>query len=298
MTTKTDQPTDQQPARGWPWAPRAIYEVGRTRRQRKEQFSQQIKALMIALAITAVAGFIFVYVNWTGAGSAKVVNCVNYPDYCVPFGGGQDGVMAQNEATGARELEGRSKGADGVVRGWDSALDMARLGDPSAPIHFVVITNYACSHCRDFHQGDLHKFIKNYVLTGQATVQLGFLPTTAGPVAEATNAAMAGMCAGEQGAFWEMTDELYRLAGGLGLDLTNVRNSAKDMKLDAEALIACVTSTQYSSFVDNHQVFAATYGASGTPAVFVSYGDSGQWQAVGRGYDNLRSLTESANATG
>jgi protein-disulfide isomerase len=294
MTTKT-----QPEQRGF-WRKRATYAVGATTRQRKAQYKQQMNALLIALLVAVIAGGLFIWINWTGAGSTKSVSCNDYPQFCVPFAGGAAGnieSIASNEAAGVRELDESSKGAPGVVRGYEE--DMIFLGDPSAPIHFAVVLDFACSHCQDYHESDLPRFIDDYVLTGQATVQFVFTTGTGGSFSE--TASQAALCAGEQGAAWEMTDEIFRLTTSMGIQnaasISQLRNSAEDMGLDGDELTRCVASGNYRNFiVDNYRNFSNDHGVTGTPSVLASYGDTQEWTLVNRDYGSLQQMTDAANA--
>jgi protein-disulfide isomerase len=294
MTSKAKNP-DEHPRGAMPWPSRVIFPVGKTRRQRQQQYQQQMNMLVGIIAVTVIAAAVFVVANWRGAGSAKTVGCASYPQYCVPLAGGAAQFDAL-EAASARKLDRESEGVAGVVRYMDTN-NIPTIGDPDAPIHFVTVSNFACSHCNDFHRGDVERFIKDYVLEGKAT--FGFAITT-GLHPSSEIAALAALCAGEQGAFWEMSDELFRLARTEGVDsgfsLGSIRQSAEEMGLDQNKLEECTADGIYARVLDDHALFAADHGVTGTPTVFVSYGDSGEWTQVSRGYSNLAELTEAANA--
>ncbi len=279
-----------------PWTARAEYPVGKMRRQRQQQYQHQITVLVLILAITLVAGVIFVVANWREAGSVKTVDCATFPQYCVPFAGGSAD-YDQLEAAGVRELDLDSEGVAGVVRYVDAG-GVPTIGNPDAPVHFRVVSNFTCNHCNSYHSGDLKRFIEDYVLEGKAT--FGYVLLTGGdPAAE--RAALAAMCAGEQGAFWEMTDELFRLVRAKGdtsaFSMGTMRDSADEMNLDKNKLAECVTDGNYMALLQNNVTFAADNGVTGTPTVFVSYGDSDEWTAVTRSYDSLAEITNAASAS-
>ncbi len=71
------------------------------------------------------------------------------------------------------------------------------------------------------------------------------------------------------------------------------------MGLDADKLVSCISSSKYQLWLDDYRVFTNDNGVTGTPTVLVSYGDSGTWaklEGAYRSYDNLKTLTEQANA--
>ena len=179
-----------------------------------------------------------------------------------------------------------SGGVPGVVRGVD-ANGIPTIGDPSAPIHVVTVSDYACPHCQDYHDTDVPRFIEDYVLTGQAT--FGFVLTTGTGQFYSETASQAALCAGEQGAFWEMSAEMFRLARTRQLasafSLDQIRDSAKEMGLDGDKLIECVASNRYASSLRQFRTFATDNGVNATPTVLVSYGDANRWTIVRRDTD-------------
>ena len=299
MTTQTKGTSEQK--KSIPWRKRADFQVGKTRKQRQSQYRQQVNALLIIVLAAVVMGGLVVSLNYRGAGSTKTVSCEEYPEYCVPLAGGAtgSGAIAANETTDSRTLDTESYGASGVVRGFNSD-NVAFMGDPNAPIHFVTVSDFACSHCQDFHQGELKQFFNDYVLTGQAT--FGFVMTTGTGGAYSEIASQAALCAGEQGAYWEMSDELFRLANSMGVQsafsLAQIKRSADDMGLDSNELVDCVNSSRYLSFLNSYRTLAQDNGVTGTPTVLFRYSPTGEWNKVqNRSYESLQAMTEAANAS-
>ncbi len=285
------QPTRSGPL---PWGARAVFRPGKTRRQRQEQWRQQTTILGVILAVSVVASAVFIIANWQQVDGIKTVSCVAFPQFCVPLAGGST-TMPALEASGARQIDAESSGVPGVVRGVD-ANGIPTIGDPSAPIHVVTVSDYACPHCQDYHDTDVPRFIEDYVLTGQAT--FGFVLTTGTGQFYSETASQAALCAGEQGAFWEMSAEMFRLARTRQLasafSLDQIRDSAKEMGLDGDKLIECVASNRYASSLRQFRTFATDNGVNATPTVLVSYGDANRWTIVRRDYETLKQLTEAA----
>lgn len=285
------QPTRSGPL---PWGARAVFRPGKTRRQRQEQWRQQTTILGVILAVSVVASAVFIIANWQQVDEIKTVSCAAFPQFCVPLAGGSTAMPAL-EASGARQIDAESSGVPGVVRGVD-ANGIPTIGDPSAPIHVVTVSDYACPHCQDYHDTDVPRFIEDYVLTGQAT--FGFVLTTGTGQFYSETASQAALCAGEQGAFWEMSEEMFRLARTRQLasafSLDQIRDSAKEMGLDGDKLIECVASNRYASSLRQFRTFATDNGVNATPTVLVSYGDANRWTIVRRDYETLKQLTEAA----
>lgn len=280
------------------WRKRATYTPGKTRRHREKQLRDQITLLWATVLISLIGGLLFVYLNWMQAGSAKAVSCEEYPQFCVPLvgGGTLDHDRTPPESDESRSLDGETVIPEKVVRGITNTWNMPFIGDPNAPIHFVVLEDFACSHCQEFHRNDLERFIKDYVLTGKATVQTDLLTGTGRSFSE--TATQAALCAGEQGAFWEMSDELFRLGSAMSytnaFSASQILQSADDMGLDQDAMRRCINSGVYRPAITEYRIFAQDNGVTGTPTVLVSYGND-QWLPVpSRSYESLRSLTDKA----
>lgn len=300
MTPKPDSSTSAKPLLSW--QQRAAYKVSTNRRKRQKQLSQQMTALYAIIGATVVLGLIVIVINWQNAGAARAVSCEQFPQYCVPMAGGATNTAySAFESTDARALDAEPEAVAGVVRGMTSD-NVPFIGDPDAPIQFRAVANYACSHCNTYHTNDLEPFIDEFVLTGQASLDYVLVTTTAAPQ-YAEIAAQAAFCAGEQGAFWEMSDELFRLGrayGAGGFTLGQIGESASNMSLNRGALESCVSSGRYIPLLLDHQRFMQDYGVSGTPALLYRYSDDEDWTRLDgafRGYDNMAEMTRRANGT-
>jgi protein-disulfide isomerase len=214
--------------------------------------------------------------------------CDLYPVFCVPLVGGGEGIFAQSETPESRAMA--LAAGTGVVRGI-SEDGSYFIGDPAALIRFKVFHNFGCPHCRAFYNGDLIKFIESYVATGKAMLEVDLMDFGTPPYP--TQAAYAAMCAGEQGAYWEMESILYERASGATDD--QIVGFADELGLDGAALRDCIVSERYAAGLDVHNLLAFDLGVNATPTVLVSYGD-GTWTAISRGYDILAEMTDAVYA--
>jgi protein-disulfide isomerase len=290
MTTNSNSTA---PRRLIPWKKRATYTVATSKRLRKKQHTQQKNMIVVLTGATVVFAVMFILINWQNAGAAKAVNCATFPHYCLPLAGGTDAAFSALEASGTRALDEDSHGAPGVVRYIDTD-NVPTLGDPNAPVHFRTTSSFTCGHCNNFHNGDLKRFIEDYVLTGQAT--LGFVLAAGNNYAE--TASLGALCAGEQGAFWEMSDELFRLArAGTASALTpnEIEHSADTMGLDASALVSCVNSGRYDPVIAQHSAIMNDYGVAYTPTLLVRFEGDAAWAKLDSyGYDMMVTITAQA----
>jgi protein-disulfide isomerase len=288
--------TSSNAPRGFPWRARAPFEVAKTRRLRQTQMRRQENALLTILLVALVISAVFMIANWRNGGGTKTVDCAAFPEYCVPLAGGSE-TFPSLEAPSSRTLDVASEAAPGVVRYVDQN-NIPTLGDPAAPVHFVMVSDFACSHCQDYHRTDVPGAISELVLKGKATFGLVMVTGTGRQYSEL--ASQAALCAGEQGAFWEMSEEFFRLAASQSVtqafSLSQIRDSAKSMGLNSQSLVECVSSNRYSEFLRDYQVFASDYGVTGTPTILASFGDTGEWRVVPRDFGSLQSLADSASA--
>ncbi|WP_162909927.1 DsbA family protein [Aggregatilinea lenta] len=271
---------------------RATYEIAASRRQRDTQYKRQMQVFLVVIGLALIGGALAAYLSWHGVGSTKEVSCTEYETYCVPLVGG--GPVAALESADSRTLDGESSAEASVVRGvTDEGVPF--IGNPDAPIKIAAVADYACSHCQDYHSSDLHAIVRDYVLTGQAQLQVVLTTGTGGVYSQL--ASLVALCAGEQGAFWEMNDELYRMAEAQSVvtafDLSNLLDAAGDMGLDEDALRQCYGAGTYSSTLSAFATFANDNGVTGTPSVLVNVGDG--WRIVSRDYVTIASLVERAH---
>jgi protein-disulfide isomerase len=139
------------------------------------------------------------------------------------------------------------------------------LGVKTAPITIVEYTDYQCPFCQRFHVTTFAELKKNYIDTGKARFFSKDMPLDFHP--NAMRAAQAARCANEQGKYWQLRDVMG--ANPNNLDLDSIARFAGDLKMDADALRACVTSDKYKSIVQNDMVEAMKIGATGTPTFVV-----------------------------
>jgi protein-disulfide isomerase len=146
------------------------------------------------------------------------------------------------------------------------ALDgLPMLGVKTAPITIVEYTDYQCPFCQRFHVTTFAELKKNYIDTGKARFFSKDMPLDFHP--NAMRAAQAARCANEQGKYWQLRDVMG--ANPNNLDLESIARFAGDLKMDVDALRACVTSDKYKRIVQNDMVEAMKIGATGTPTFVV-----------------------------
>jgi|GEM_PF-1692654 len=241
--------------------------------------------------------------EWAAAPQDQTL-CANFPQYCVPLVGAEAGryspELANLETSASRPNVDSTYTSvawqTGVVRGI-SADGTPFIGTPNAPIRVLLFTDPACPHCQEYFAGDLKRFIEDYVLTGQAVLELRLLWGTGWEDSE--RAAQAAYCAGEQGAFWEMVNTLFALlqdhpaSEAFALDQLQLVNLGSDF--DMSRYGTCLYAERYAGVLTANNVFSSDLGVTGVPSVFVKNKLMDAWSPVERDYATLAELVQGAS---
>jgi protein-disulfide isomerase len=146
------------------------------------------------------------------------------------------------------------------------ALDgVPMLGVKTAPVTIVEFTDYQCPYCRSFHVSTFPELKKNYIDTGKVRFFSKDMPLDFH--ADAMRAAQAARCANDQGKFWQLRDVMG--SNPNNLDLEHILGFAGDLKMDKDALRACIQSEKYKNAVQSDVMEAMKSGAGGTPTFVV-----------------------------
>lgn len=173
---------------------------------------------------------------------------------------------------GAAEVQMTEDGAvtPSMARLALSAERYATLGDPRAPITIVEFSDFGCPFCRRFAVTTFPVLKAQYIDTGRVYYVYKDLPvvSTRGDLA-----AQAAACAGEQGAYWDMHHELFASEEWNGTEeeaLAAFQRYAANLKLDAVALGACVSTGRYAANVQRNFEEAQALRIFGTPSFFIN----------------------------
>lgn len=151
-----------------------------------------------------------------------------------------------------------ASGADAVTP-VDEDADHIR-GDRDAAITIVEYSDMECPFCSRFHD-TMKQVLDKY--DGQVRwVYRHFPLTSIHP--NATGAAIAAECAGDQDKFWEFTDEAFARQSG-GLNSAGLETIAKSVGLKMSDYNDCVSSAKYQSKVASDARNAQATGGRGTP---------------------------------
>jgi protein-disulfide isomerase len=145
------------------------------------------------------------------------------------------------------------------------------IGSEDADVAVVEVSDYGCSHCRDFNLETAPLLQAEYVDTAQVKwivvpfalqSQAGSFPTLP--------SAVASMCANEQGAFVDFHESLFELQG------TQLFNSeqgflqvATALDMDIDAFNSCLNDNSYADRIIENITMAQQAGVNSTPSFFI-----------------------------
>jgi protein-disulfide isomerase len=140
-------------------------------------------------------------------------------------------------------------------------------GASDAPVTIVEVSDYGCSHCRDFNLETAGLIEDLYVAPGQVKwVVMPFALSS-----QSLPAASAAMCAGDQGRFFEFHRRMFELQGGpLAMTPAGLLQAADELGLDTEAFNTCLESGEYDSAVQANIREANALGVRSTPTFFIN----------------------------
>jgi protein-disulfide isomerase len=149
--------------------------------------------------------------------------------------------------------------------------DRGRIrGDSSAKIWIIIVSDFQCPYCRQWHEESFASVVRDYVNTKKVRIAYVNLPLQMH--ANAIPSAEAAMCASVQGKFWEMHDALFRTqAKWAAMQQPNslFDSLATSVGVQAAPYRSCVESkaTQPMITADIQRVSDA--GVQSTPTFFI-----------------------------
>ncbi len=150
--------------------------------------------------------------------------------------------------------------------------DPRSLGREDAPIVIVEYSDYQCPYCGQFHATVLPRLKSEYIDSGKVRFIFRDLPLAMHR--ESVPAAIAALCATEQGKFWEMNAALFANNRTLGTALYG--QLAQALKLDVEKFDTCVQNPLSRRRVQMGAQEAKRYGLSATPSFILGRFDKGK----------------------
>jgi protein-disulfide isomerase len=150
------------------------------------------------------------------------------------------------------------------------------MGDASAKVVLEEYADYQCPYCGVFATTVQPQLIEKYVKTNKIRFVFRNMPFVDGADAnqESHAAAIAALCAGEQGSFWPYHDMLFKHQTGENKGdflRPNLVSFALQLNLDTVKFDQCLSSAQFISLIASDQNRAQFFGVNSTPTFFINH---------------------------
>jgi len=145
-------------------------------------------------------------------------------------------------------------------------LDKAPMrGSAASPVVLVEVSDFECPFCGRHVRQTAPQIEKDYVDSGK--IRHAFINFPLASHRNAFKAAEAGLCAGDQGKFWELHARMFASQRQLAPAL--LPGLAGAAGVDGERLRSCLESGQKRDQVMSDQAMAQRAGVTATPTFFV-----------------------------
>ena len=136
-------------------------------------------------------------------------------------------------------------------------------GPEKAPVTIIEFSDFECPYC-----SRAAKTIEQLFNNNAGRIRLVFRSFPLGFHQNAKKAAEAGLCANEQGKFWQMHDAMFGDQENLTVDALKAK--AASVGLDAAAFATCLDSGKFAGQVEADMKAGAEAGVEGTPAFIIN----------------------------
>ncbi len=144
-------------------------------------------------------------------------------------------------------------------------------GDKKAKLVLMEFSDLQCPFCGRHARDTDPQIDKEYIETGK--MKLVFMDFPLDMHKNAFKASVAGLCAGDQGKFWEMHEKLFNnpTNNPAYLEPENLPKLAEELGLDSAAFKACLDSGKHDAEIKQRQAEGGKAGITGTPAFLMGY---------------------------
>lgn len=147
---------------------------------------------------------------------------------------------------------------------------VAYQGEETAPVTLIEYSDYQCPFCRRHATTVMPQLVKNYIDTGKLRFVMREFPI-ANLHPRAEPAAVAVLCAGDQGQYWGMHDALFENQKANKDE--DFEAMAAKLGLDTAAFDTCFASGKFDDQVKADLEEGKKLGVSGTPSFVVGLTD-------------------------
>jgi protein-disulfide isomerase len=144
------------------------------------------------------------------------------------------------------------------------------MGEDTAPVTLVEFSDYHCPYCKRHATTVMKQLQENYIDTGKLRFVMREYPIpNLHPRAKA--AAVAVLCAGDQGDYWGMHDAVFNDQKAKTDEA--FKAMAESIGLDAAAFSTCLASDKFDAQIKADQAEGQKLGISGTPSFVMGLTD-------------------------
>jgi protein-disulfide isomerase len=167
------------------------------------------------------------------------------------------------------------------------------LGSDSAPVEIVEYADFECGACAHFAILTAPDLRKRLVATGRVRMRFRDFPIQGhqySPIAHE-----AGACAGEQGRFWEMADQIFFHQTTWvreGKPAKAFEDYAKQLGLNTDQYQSCMKERRHAGDIEASRQAGLQIGVSATPSFVIG----GLLVTGALPYDSIVRLVERAEA--
>ncbi len=164
------------------------------------------------------------------------------------------------------------------------------LGSADAPVEIVEYADYMCPHCGSFSAVQFPDVKARLIDAGRVRWVFRDFPLQNNP--HSRTAAHAAACAADQGRFWEMHGEIFRLQAQWarpGSPLGAFRDMARGLGLDVGAYNECMKSDRHAARIEASYREGNRLGVGSTPTFLIG----GRLYAGNQPFDVIRALVDS-----
>ena len=146
------------------------------------------------------------------------------------------------------------------------------MGSADAPVVITEFSDYECPACASVEAQVMPELIERYVESGQARLVFREFPLSS-IHPNAQKAAEAAVCAGEQGLYWEMHDELFASRAEWTEESepsAKLKELAGRIGVDGAEFARCLDSGEATRVVEAEMLAGQQMGVNATPYFFVN----------------------------
>ena len=145
------------------------------------------------------------------------------------------------------------------------------LGNKDSDVTVVEVSDYGCSHCRDFNLETSPLLEAQYVDTNEVKwVVVPFALQSQAGVFPTLSSSVAAMCANEQGEFSDFHKALFALQGTSAYNTeAGFMQVATSLDMDLDAFSSCLNNNSYADRILENITMAQQAGVNSTPSFFI-----------------------------